>query len=200
MKQLKEFDTLEEARAYTYKQGRMLHRDTMNLILAKEKVYSRLVDISENPSHPLRDLIRAFLASTEYNLQEDSSTGQAVISLMQALIAYEGDDVALQNVLTAATLSANPLVSPYKNTTDYEFAVAKGQDIPRKQVDAVKGYVDITTTADCPLHSPHVYVKVADKYRRITSIQGVGEAGEYSCQVPRTSSVYFVDDFYGVIE
>lgn len=199
MKQLKEFDTLEEAKAYTYKQGRMLHRDTMNLILAKEKVYSRLVDISEDTSHPLRDLIRAFLASTEYNLKEDTPTGQAVISLMQALITYEGNDVALQNVLTEATLAANPLVAPYENTSDYEFAVAKGQDIPRKRVDAVKGYLDITTNADCPLHSPRVSVEVNGKYRRITSLRGVEKAGEYSCEVPRTSSVYFVDDFYGAI-
>lgn len=199
MKQLQEFQTLQDAKNYSFIQGKMIHRNSMNAWLSNAGKYRRLKEIAEDTTHPLGDGAAAFLDSTEYNLIQSSETGQGVIALMQALVAAEGNDVALQSVLDKAITVANEEVSPYANTTEYEFAVTKGQDIPRKRVDAVKGYLDITTTADCPLHSPRVSVEVNGKYRRITSLRGVEKAGEYSCEVPRTSSVYFVDDFYGVI-
>ena len=198
MKTLAEFETLEEAKAYTQARGKMIHRNTMNLILAQNGCYNRLKDISENPIHPMRDLVSAFVDSTEYNLIQTSVTGQGVIQLMQTLIAAEGDDPALQSVLDMSIAAANETYYPYVNATEYDFKRAKGLPITQKEATPVNGYIKITTTADCEAHRPQIYVDVQGVKKQVGTAPEISSAADYLVRAS-SNQKHYIDNYYGVM-
>lgn len=199
MKQLAEFDTLQEARDYSFAQGKMIHRNSMNAWLSGAGKYRRLKAIAADEIHPLGDGAAAFLDSTEYNLIQSSETGQGVIALMQALIAAEGNDTGLQGVLDKAIASANETIQPYANVSEYEWRKARGEAINTKQVTPVNGWLKITLTQDVEAHRPQVYAEVQGAMQRITGFGTVEKAGDYLAQVPRGYVAFYVDDAYGAI-
>jgi len=199
MKTLAEFDTLEAAKEYAQTRGKMIHRNSMNAWLSQAGKYRRLKDIAADGTHPLGDGAAAFLDSTEYNLIQSSTTGQGVIQLMQALIAAEGNDPALQAVLDKCIAAANEVYYPYANATEYDFKRAKGLPIAQKQVTPVNGWLKITLTQDVEAHRPQVYAEVQGTMQRVTGFGLVDKAGDYLAQVPRGYASFYVDDAYGVI-
>lgn len=199
MKSLAEFETIEAARLHVEKQGKLIHRNTMNLILADNNCYNRLKEIGDNPLHPMRDLVSAFIDSTEYNLIQSSETGQGVIALMQSLIAHEGNDADFANVLSTSIALANKEYKPYENVSDYNWRKARGETINTKQVTPINGWLKITLTQDVEAHRPQVYAEVQSVMQRVTGFGAVENAGDYLAQVPRDHSVFYVDDHYGAI-
>lgn len=199
MKSLAEFEALEAARLHVEKQGKLIHRNTMNLILAKNNCYNRLKEIGENPLHPMRDLVSAFIDSTEYNLIQSSETGQGVIELMQTLIAHENNDIDFTNVLNTSISLANKEYKPYENVSEYEWCKARGEAIGTKQVTPINGWLKITITQDVEPHRPQVYAEVQGIMQRVTGFGVVEKAGDYLAQIPRGHSVFYVDDHYRAI-
>lgn len=199
MKQLSEFETLQEARDYPFTQGKMIHRNSMNAWLSGAGKYRRLKAIAADESHPLGDGAAAFLDSTEYNLIQSSETGQGVIALMQALIAAEGNDPALQAVLDKGIATANEIIHPYANVSEYEWRKARGETVETKQVTPVNGWLKITLTQDVEAHRPQVYAEVQGTMQRVTGFGLVEKAGDYLAQVPRGYSAFYVDDAYGAM-
>lgn len=199
MKTLAEFDTLEAAKAYTETRGKMIHRNSMNAWLSEANKYRRLKAIALDENHPLGDGAAAFLDSTEYNLIQSSETGQGVIQLMQALVAAESDDAALQAVLDKAIAAANEIYYPHANATEYDFKRAKGLPIAQKEVTPVNGYIKITLAQDVEPHRPQVYVDIQGVKQRVTGFGLVDKAGDYLSQVPRGYASFYVDDAYGAI-
>lgn len=199
MLQLSEFATLAEARDYSFAQGKMIHRNSMNAWLSSAGKYRRLKAIAADEAHPLGDGAAAFLDSTEYNLIQTSETGQGVIALMQALIAAEGNDAGLQVVLDKAIASANETIHPYANVSEYEWRKARGEAISTKQVTPVNGYIKITLAQDVEAHRPQVYAEVQGVKQRVTGFGVVEKAGDYLAQVPRGYVSFYVDDAYGAI-
>lgn len=199
MKKLEEFETLKSARSYVEKQGKLIHRNTMNLILAKNNCYNRLKEIAENSLHPMRDLVGAFIDSTEYNLIQSSETGQGVIALIQSLIAHENNDADFTNVLSTSIGLANKEYNPYENVSEYEWRKARGEVVNTKQVVPSNGWLKITVTQDVEAHRPQVYAEVQDVKVRITGFGLIEKAGDYLAQVPRGHEVLYVDDYYGVL-
>lgn len=198
MKQLAEFDTLQEAKEYTQVRGKLVHRNTMNAWLSQANKYRRLKEIAVDLTHPLGDSVDAFLDSTEYNLIQSSETGQGVILLMQTLIQAEGNDVGLQAVLDKAIAVANEVYHPYENATAHDFAKAKG-NCPAKEVAPENGYLKITITQDVEAHRPQVYAMVQGVKTHVTTFGEVGKTGDYLAQVPRGYASLLVDNYYGVI-
>lgn len=198
MKTLAEFETLEAAKEYPQVRGKMIHRNSMNAWLSGARKYRRLKAIAADESHPLGDGAAAFLDSTEYNLIQSSATGQGVIALMQALVAAEGNDAALQAVLDKAIAAANEVYYPHANATEYDFAKDKGI-CPVKTVTPVNGYLKITLTQDVEAHRPQVYAMVQDVRQYVTTFGVVSKADDYLAPVPRQYSELLVDNFYGVI-
>ena len=154
MKQLSEFNSLEEARNHTEIKGKLVHRNSMNAWLSKAGKYRKLKEIAADLDNPLGDGVAAFLDSTEYNLIQSSETGQAVIQLMQTLIAAEGDDTALQEVLDKGIAAANEVFYPYANTSDYDFAKSKNLPIPKTEAILSQGWIKYQITEDCEYHTP----------------------------------------------
>lgn len=200
MKHLSEFEALQSARDYSFTQGKMIHRNSMNAWLSTANKYRRLKAIAADENHPLGDGAAAFLDSTEYNLIQSSETGQGVIALMQALIVAEGDDAGLQVVLDKAIANANEITRPYKSVSEYEWRKARGETINKKQVTPVNGWLKITLTQDVEPHRPQVYVDIQGVMQRVTGFDVVEKTGDYLAQVPRSHSVFYVDDCYGAFE
>ena len=203
LKSLNEFDSLTAAKEYTYSKGKLIHRNTMNFILAQNNCYTKLKDISKNILHPMQDLVAAFLDSTEYNLIQTSVTGQGVINLIQKLIDYESGDFKtnLSVVLATSIAVANPEYHPYEGVSEYDWRVARNEDIAKLRVVPNKGYVDVKLTISTEEHNPRVYVKVADNdYRYVTSLRNLSTPSIYSCQVPSNYSEFYVDNFYEGLE
>ena len=196
--QLADFSTLAEARAYTTTTGKMIHRNSMNAWLAQAGMYRRLKQIAADDTHPLADGCAAFLDSTEYNLIQTSETGQGVIALMQALIAAENNNPALQAVLDKAIAAANETVTPYANASLYDWQRARGVVIHQKQVSVSGGWIKITLTQDVEPHRPQIYTETLGIKRRIAGFDVVSAAGDYLAYVGGFASVW-VDDAYQVI-
>lgn len=198
MKQLAEFDTLEQAKIHPEVRGSLIHRNSMNAMLAAKGWYIKLKDIADNPLHPLRDAVAAFMDSTEYNLIQTSATGQAIIGMMTALIQYEGNDEDLASVRDAAIAKANEVYYPYAKATTHEFMKAKGT-CPVKAVEPVNGWLKITLTQGVGAHRPQVYADIQGIRQRVTGFGVVEKTGDYLAEVPRGHSILYVDDAYGTI-
>lgn len=198
MKSLAEFETLEAAWLHVEKQGKLIHRNTMNLILAKNNCYNRLKEIGENPLHPMRDLVSAFIDSTEYNLIQSSKTGQGVIELMQALIAHEGNDDDFANVLSTSIALANKEYKPYENVSDYEWRKARGENVNTKQITPINGWLKITLTKDVEAHRPHLYIDVQGVKKQVGASAQLSESGDYLIKAS-SNQTHYIDDFYGAI-
>ena len=199
MKTLAEFETLEAAKEYPQVRGKMVHRNSMNAWLSEANKYRRLKAIAADENHPLGDGAAAFLDSTEYNLIQSSETGKGVIQLMQALVAAEGNDAALQLVLDKAIAAANETYYPYENATAHDFAKAKG-NCPVKAVTPVNGYLKITLTQDVEAHAPAIYATMQGVRKQVGTFPKISKSGDYIHKVQAGFSNYEIDNYYGAIK
>jgi len=196
MKTLAEFDTLEAAKAYSYTQGKLIPRTTMNsllgdagLMLAFEQ--EALVD----------DRFAAFMhpTSTEYNfiVGDGTTTGDRQIDMLDDII-QEGKFPALASLKPIVLHIGNPVTYPYANATHHAFLKAKGT-CPTKQVSPVNGYLKITLTQDVEAHRPSVHAIIDGVVTYITTFSEVSSVKSYNCQVPRGYTEFYVDEAYGAI-
>lgn len=201
---LSEFNTLAEAKLYHKTQPRLIHRDSMNSLLASAGLYVGFQAMAVDNTNPFQNLIAAFLDSTEYNFMrgEPTSTGERQIAALDSMIAAGGAlGGALAQLKPIILAMANPVINPYENATEHDFAVAKDIQTRFKQMPntaIVKDRLIITTNADCEKHNPSIYIKVGSKYERISGFVGVETAGEYNAFVNKNRDLY-VDNVYGVV-
>jgi hypothetical protein len=197
---LQDFDTLAQAQAYVTTQPKLIHRDSMNSLLASAGLYVGLKAIAQDTASPFQNLISAFLDSTDYNFMIGNSTGDSQIAALDSIISAGGDlGAAMSSIRPLILGMANPTYRPFELSNKHDFDLAKGT-ITRKPVTQTDGILTITTTADCETHNPQVYqyIESADFYKRVAGFRGVGVAGKHQIEVPRVSNL-FVDDAYGVV-
>lgn len=195
MKQLAEFNTLAEAKAYTYTQGKLIPRTTMNSLLGDAGLMIALEVEAKTD-----DRFAAFMhpTSTEYNFMIGNPTGDKQIAMLDDIIA-EGKFPALAALKPVVLHIANPVTYPHANASEYDFNRAKGLPIAQKQVTPVNGYIKITLTQNVEAHRPQVYADVQGVKQRVTGFGLVDKAGDYLAQVPRGHVSFYVDDAYGAI-
>ena len=195
---LTDFNTLAEAKAHPTTAGKLIHRDTMNSLLASAGLYVAFKNMALDSNNPFQDLIAAFLDSEEYNFMLDSATGVRQIAALDTMIAAGGDLGAALAALKPVILGiANPVSYPFATATAHDFAKAKGSMV-YVQVTPSGGWVKITTTADCEAHRPQIYAEIQGVKQRIAGFDLVSKAGDYLAQVPRGYTL-FVDNHYGVV-
>ena len=197
---LQDFATLAQAQAYETTQPRLIHRDSMNSLLASAGLYVNLKAIAQDTTSPFQNLISAFLDSTDYNFMVGNSTGDRQIAALDSIISAGGDlGAAMSSIRPLILGMANPTYKPFENNTKHDFELARGT-ITRKAVTQKDGILTINTNADCERHNPQVYqyIESADFYKRVAGFRGVGVAGKYQIEVPRVASLY-IDDAYGVV-
>lgn len=112
---------LDAAKLHPLTTGVLIHRDSMNSILAIAGIYVRFKEIAIEANHPFQNLIAAFLDSTEYNFKQSekpSSTGMRQIAALDAIINANIDvSVPLASIKPAIMAKANQITYPFANTT-----------------------------------------------------------------------------------
>ena len=200
--ELKDFNTLGDARGYSEKVGQLIHRDTLNGWLGEHDIYLDLKNIARDMSHPFRDKIAAFLDSTEYNFIEGdgTTTGDKHLALLDALIDYKLSTnatriadalVALKPVIWS---KANKTVYPLAKTTFAEFERAHDR-VPTITKSPTNGYIKLTLSADVERHNAYFYKTIQGVKVRAGSVT-LEKAGDY---VAAVQGVVEVENFYNVL-
>ena len=196
---LSNFTTLAEAKAHTVTSGKLIHRDTMNSLLAREGIYVAFKAITLNDTHPFQNLIAAFMDSQEFNFMQGNPTGDAQTLLLDTMIAANiPESSALANLKPILLSLSNPVNYPFANATQHDFDKAKGAMV-YAQVTPQGGWLKVTTIADCEAHRPQIYAEIQGIKRRVAGFDLVETAGDYLAQVPAQYSTLFVDNAYGVM-
>lgn len=198
---LADFNTLAEAQAHTVTTGKLIHRDTMNSLLASAGLYVAFKNMALDSNNPFQDLIAAFLDSEEYNFKRGAptSTGERQIAALDTMIAAGGDLGAALAALRPVILGiANPVSNPFASATEHDFAKAKGL-MTYAQVIPQGGWLKVTTSADCEAHRPQIYAEIQGIKQRIAGFNEVSKSGDYLAQVPAQYTTLFVDNHYGVV-
>ena len=207
---LSDFATLALAQAHTVTQPKLIHRDTMNSLLANAGIYAAFKVMALDDANPFQDNIAAFLDSTDYNFMvgDGTTTGDRQIAALDTMIASGGAMGAALSAIRPIILAiANPVVYPCANVTLHAFELAKDTVTRIPLVANEQGYARITTTSDCPLHNPQItrLTTLLDGtliYTRVASFMNVSQAkpnmtSPYLAICP--AGDYFVDNTYGVI-
>lgn len=137
MKQLNEFDTLEDARAYEYNQERMISPDMMLAMLSQ---YDSVLTLQEaaKTNHKAAGFLLALQGSvTAYNLMNGHPLGMAQQANLNQFVA---GGVVTQGFADAAINYANNNITyPYANKTLVEFNNAKGIYTEKEVVGFTQG-------------------------------------------------------------
>lgn len=196
---LKDFNTLAEAQSHTVTTGTLIHRDSMNGWLGAAGIYKRMKEIAADDTHPYANTLEAFLDSVEYNFKQGTTTGDAHIALLDSLIATEPTiGTQLASIKPIIMARANIVSKPHEFATQHDFAKAKGTMV-YAQVTPSKGWLKITTTADCEAHRPQIYATIQGVKRRVAGFDVVSVAGDYLAQVPAGYPTFEIDNAYGVV-
>ena len=201
--QLKDFNTLAEAQAYTVTQPKLIHRDTMNSLLADAQLYVTFKAIAEDTSNPaLQNMISAFLDSEEYNFMIGNPTGDRQIAALDSIISGGGPLATALTAIRPIILSiANPTTAPYANATLNDFAVAKDDQTRFKAVPASAindKWLTLMWAGEFEAHRPSVYFVQGGKKRRLTNFPLIESAGTYECFVNNNQNL-FVDNAYNAV-
>lgn len=191
---------LSEAKAHQETKGNLIHRDTMNSLLAQAKLYVAFKDMAADINNPFQDELTAFLDSQDFNFMQDSPTGIAQIAMLDTII--DAGVVGLSDAITAL----KPTIIGLANKVHFPFANNTLADVKRirksvtyAELSDQNGWLKITTSADCEKHNPQIFAETQGVRHRVAGFNGVEAAGEYLSQVPRGYASLFVENPYGVI-
>ena len=208
MIQLKDFNTLEDAKAYEYVTYKTLNGNEASQILsimgALDSIEANLnntdpVEIITGSPTTIGSLCRAVIRTTQGgkfatdpNTEDGQLNRQAAAALVSAGVLTSAQDTAFYS-------RAETKTTPYSNKTEYDFKLAKGTltTVPAK-LSALGDSVVMTTTADCQRHSP----RITDENGVIVDyLRNVSVAGIYVTTIKPEyrGKTLFVDDAYGVM-
>jgi hypothetical protein len=194
---LSDFATLALAHDYPETKGRMTSPDMVVSLLTEHDSVISLQNKAKTDTKAAGFLLALNGAVTEYNLITGiaGSVGMKHQMLLTYLVYIEA---VTQEFKDAIIFYANPVTYPHATATQADFAKAKGT-IVYAQVTPMKGWLKITTTADCEAHRPQIYAEIQGMKRRVAGFDVVSVAGDYLSQVPREYATLFVDNAYSVI-
>ena len=202
--QLKDFESLEEARLHTEKRGVILNANDMGVLFDKHPGTLAALESIESVNESVKIFLTLFRSGGgRYDFREkpadikEVTDGEQLKTKMQQLV--EAGVVSL-NFATDVFNAANPVYKPYGNISEYDFKRAKGISIDKKEATPVNGWLKITISQDVEPHRPHIYADVQGVMQRVTGFGLVEKAGDYLAQVPRGYSTFYVDDSYGAIQ
>jgi hypothetical protein len=217
--QLKDFNTLAEAQAYTVTTIGRIQGPEPKTAVETVNVFNgtrdRLASFTPNPLLTVEQQAQASLLAgmivkaldnlfkEEFYLQLENPQIQEAYAASLALgvltqVEYDG-------ILQAATT----ISTPFKNATQHDFAVAKNDPTRFKSVTNTaieQGYLKITIdlsiapkeSPNFEPHRPSVYKHVHGEYIRVTSFPVVSVAGDYIALVTNHRDLV-VDNVYGVV-
>lgn len=211
MKQLSEFETLQEARDYINTTFRKIGGNEASQILFVtgaldniENAQSDTAPIEVIPGIPTtvgaacRTIVRT-IKGGQFATDPNTDDGQLNRASTQALVGAGVLKQFQADKFFAAARSKDEDSKPFANVSEYEWRKARGETVETKQVTPVNGWLKITLTQDVEAHRPQVYAEVQGTMQRVTGFGLVEKAGDYLAQVPRGYAPLYVDDAYGAI-
>jgi len=191
--QLKDFDTLDSAKAYLAPVERMISHDMIISLLTQNNCITSLQTSADEKA---RGFYLAVLSGVrEFNLMNSHPVGQAQQALLTHLVNVKA---ANQDFADACIAYANSTRRPFKGSTKHDFEVAKGV-VNRVEITPSNGFLTINTTKDCEEHNPQIYIKVGDTFVRKAGFRNVESKGQYVAEVPRNFTSFWVDNSYGAV-
>jgi len=206
--QLQDFNSVTEAREYSYKVYRKIGGNEARQFFGIMGVLDGLEDSKDSTtSVQVIPNIPTTLGAICRTVLQTMLNGQFATdpTTEDGALNRAASQVLVNNNVFSVTLNqeffkrSESLVYPFENVSEYDWKRAKGLPITQKEVVPVNGYIKITLTQDVEQHRPQVYVDIQGIKQRITGFGVVDKAGDYLAQVPRGYASFYVDDAYGVI-
>jgi hypothetical protein len=198
---LADFSTLADAQAFELiTDKKQVGSGQARGFFVAEGIWATLRQIQADIANPLFALADAVIvtasdASSYFGLDPTTADGLGNLAAAQIMV-----DAAIMTAAQKTSLLALALKStyPHINDTQADFAKAKGLMV-YTEIAPIKGWLKITTTADCEAHRPQIYADIQGIKRRVAGFDVVSVVGDYLAQVPGEYSTLFVDDSYGVM-
>lgn len=199
MKPLNEFDSVELARVHPENKGKILNANDFGVLFTKFPADLQNIESLENSDTPFKTAIRIFLMTFRgggrFDFRKGEPDGDINLSSLETLNV---NNIVSNEFKQELIDKSNQEYFPYENVTEYEFKLAKGEDIPLRPVTVESGKAFITTTSGCELHNPQIFKVIRGHKFRVGSFYGVNEAKEYAAVISEGGEL-FVHDAYGVI-
>lgn len=206
--ELSHIEALEAANNYSVDTGQLIDATTVNGALTDFKLITVLKDVSDDTTHPARDVClgvyTGLLGNHPFNLMQNSFTGQRALAQLNWLIetGLPEHSTALSQFRDLMLWRANIVSYPFANATLHDVLIERSA-CPTKPVTQSGGWVTIATTADCEAHRPQLMAHNArtGQWQRVNNFGVVSVAGVYDCRVPPEwlGAELAVDDPYGVM-
>lgn len=154
---------LEEAKAYTASHGKMVSADVMTMLLVQSALYGRFKDVSEDGSHPARDMCLAFMdrirTQSQFNFQADHPKGQANIEMVDMLI----DDLMSEDAIGLTSLKNMAMAEASESTRPFKYATLSDiLAIRQPSVEEEVSYPSETYLISTALQGADVTISLAD--------------------------------------
>ncbi len=206
--QLKDFNTIQEAREYSYKVYRKIGGNEarqffgiMGVLdgLEANKDSTTVVEVIPNIPTTIGAICRTVLQTMlNGKFATDPATQDGSLNRAAANILVQ-NNIFSDELNTEFFSRAVSTIFPFENQSEYDFKHAKGLPISKKGVTPNNGWIKITLTRDVEAHRPQVYADIQGVNRRVTGFGLVDKAGDYIAEVPRGYAVFYVDDAYEAI-
>jgi hypothetical protein len=213
MKQLSEFETIEDARIYEHTAYRKISGNEANQFFgimgvlnfiennqANETVVEVITGVPTTIGQVCKSTIVAMNGpGFETNPNEDDGKYNRAAANLIGLP---------QQIIDTFFAKGEVKSKPYENVTEYDWKIARDDTINHVSLTVNGGYVVINVTSECEKHNPKIYGTRTNprtgktETQRINNFYDVADAGKYDAKVPPNwlGASFFVDDAYGVIE
>jgi len=202
--QLKDFNTLAEAREHTETRSKMVSRHVMNAVLAQAGLFVPLRRMQDDDTNPFQNAMAAFFdpGISEYNFDGNHPIGSQNVATLDAMIAADigGHGAVLSAVKGQLLALSSETVYPFAGATLHAFLTAKGE-CPKKQVTPENGWLTLTLTADVEPHAPNIWHQpIPGHFVRLAGVGVVSGAGDYYAKVSAAHTTLWVDDAYAAVQ
>lgn len=199
---------LQEAHAYVQSSPNLYTANVLTAMLVGAGVYGALSNSASTPDHPVRDICMAVMdrlrSEGQFNFSQNHPIGVGNTQMLDALIAgLPAHATALTDLKTQLLAGAEVVNYPFAGVTLYDVLTARDA-VPTVPValDA-QGYVIVSTTAACPVHSPKIlgFNPRIQQWQTVGRLSGVSALGLYECRIdhPHRPWSLKVEDAYGVV-
>lgn len=206
--ELSHTEALEAAKNYSVDTGQLLDATTVNGALTDFKLITVLKDVSDDATHPARDIClgvyTGLLGNHPFNLMQNSFTGQRALTQLNWLIETGLPELAteLSQFRDFMLWRASSVSYPFANVTLHDVLIIRNA-CPTKPLEAINGYVTITTKINTLSHA--VRIQGVNPRTNASEILGhirIDTARAYEFKIPThhlNHTNLSVDDPYGVI-
>jgi hypothetical protein len=202
MLDLKDFNSLAEAQAYTVTEPLKIDVNDMRALLGENGLYVALKNVAEDNNSPFQDRISAFMEMTEYSFEAGTLAGDFNRGIVIAIANSSTPLAAPMAIVRDELLALSQFdYRPYEEATLHQYMTATGT-CPKTAVTPVGNVLSVTYASDVEGHNPVIWAEfngVPGKFYRVANLGQVESAGDYVARLPVSLSTAYIDDPYSAV-